>query len=38
VREAIAEDESNVYSVIDLDTGDGVPFERQVHVEIGGSA
>jgi hypothetical protein len=35
VRSFIAEDESNVYEVIDLDLGDEVPFERTVSVAIG---
>jgi hypothetical protein len=37
VEAAIAGDEANVYSVIDLDTGDEVPFEREVSVTIGAS-
>jgi len=37
VQAAIAQDESNVYSVVDLDTGEEVPFERQVSVTIGAS-
>lgn len=34
VREAIAGVESNIYSVIDLDTGDEVPFGRSVSVDF----
>lgn len=35
VEAAIAEHESNVYEVIDLDTGSDVPFEREVSVRLG---
>lgn len=37
VEAAIAADESSVYSVIDLDTGEEVPFEREVSVTLGAS-
>jgi hypothetical protein len=35
VKAMIAGDEANVYSVVDLDTGDEVPFERTVSVAFG---
>lgn len=35
VEAAIAEDEAAVYSVIDLDTGEEIPFKREVSVTIG---
>jgi hypothetical protein len=34
LKSAIAKDETSVYSVIDLDSGDEVPFERQVSVAL----
>jgi hypothetical protein len=37
VRNLIAEDEANVYEVVDLDTGEPVPFVRNVSVQLLGS-
>jgi hypothetical protein len=35
VEAAIAEDEANIWRVVDLDTGDEIPFKREVSVQIG---
>jgi hypothetical protein len=35
VEAALKEDESNVYRVVDLDTGEDVPFTREVSVTVG---
>lgn len=37
VREAIAEDEANVWKVVDLDTGEEVEFHREVIVRLEGA-
>jgi len=38
LREILAKEERDIWQVIDLDTGDEVPFSREITVEVGSAA